>query len=123
MDREPVPPEVGVIESPPVTASQAELALIPHKVENRIVQQRAVDGYINATAMCKVAGRPWNRYWDTQRTQRFIQALSVDTGIPAIQPDRAVQGPTRSPSGNLGSPPGRHQPSPVAFACTRSSGY
>ena len=67
----------------PVTASQAELALIPHKVENRVVQQRAVDGYINATEMCKVAGRPWNRYWDTKRTRRFIQALSVDTGIPA----------------------------------------
>lgn len=33
--------------------SQVEFALIPHEVENRIVQQRAVDGYINATEMCR----------------------------------------------------------------------
>lgn len=62
--------------------SQAELSLIVHKVENRIVQQRAVDGYINATAMCQAAGRPWSRYWSNKRTQRFVPVLSVDTGIP-----------------------------------------
>ena len=62
-----------------VASSQAEMPLIVREVDNRIVQQRATDGYINATAMCKAAGRPWNRYWDTGPTQRFIQALSADT--------------------------------------------
>lgn len=61
---------------------QAEMPLIARKVENGVIEQRATDGYINATAMCKAAGRPWNRYWDTKRTQRFMKALSVDTGIP-----------------------------------------
>ena len=72
--------------------SQAELSLIVHKVENRIVQQRAVDGYINATAMCKAAGRPWNRYWSTGPTQRYFQALSAETGITVSQLAQRVRG-------------------------------
>ncbi len=63
-------------------SSQAEMPLIVRKVENRVVEQRATDGYINATAMCTAAGRPWSRYWETKRTQMFMAALSVDTGIP-----------------------------------------
>ena len=75
-----------------VASSQAEMPLIVRKVENRVVEQRATDGYINATAMCKAAGRPWNRYWDTGPTQRFIQALSADTGIPVSELAQRLRG-------------------------------
>ena len=36
---------------------QYSLSLITHQVQNSIVEQRASDGYINATAMCKAAGK------------------------------------------------------------------
>ena len=37
---------------------QYNLPLIQHKVDDgSIIQQRASDGYINATALCKAAGK------------------------------------------------------------------
>ena len=68
-----------------VASTQAEMPLIARKVESRVIEQRATDGYINATAMCQAAERPWNRYWDTGPTQAFIQVLSTETGIPVSE--------------------------------------
>lgn len=67
---------------PVVLAPQVELALIPHRVENRIVRQRALDGYINATAMCKAAGKLFGDYSRLRSTKEFLEALSLDMGIP-----------------------------------------
>ena len=92
MDRKPAPPEVGVIGNPPVTASQAELALIPHKVENRIVQQRAVDGYINATEMCRASGKKFGHYNENRTTREFLAALSADIGTPISGLVQVVKG-------------------------------
>lgn len=64
-------------------ADQLDLALIHHQAEGVVIDQRAVDGYINATALCKAVGRQTNHYFSTEHTQAFIAELALDTGIPA----------------------------------------
>lgn len=59
---------------------QLSLELIPHRVEREIIQQRAKD--INATAMCKAAGKLWADYRRLKITGEFCDALSSDMGIP-----------------------------------------
>ena len=72
--------------------SELEFPVIEHTMGSDLINQRARDGYINATAMCKVAGRPWNRYWDTRTTKDFVQALSTDTGIPVSELIQSIRG-------------------------------
>lgn len=60
-------------------------ALIPHVVEGEIIQQRVKDGYINATAMCKIAGKKINDYNRLSNTKEFIEELSTVTGIPVTE--------------------------------------
>lgn len=74
--------------------TQAEIAfpIIEHEVQRSPIPQRALDGYINATAMCQAAGRPWNRYWDTGPTKRFVEALATDTGIPVTELIQVLRG-------------------------------
>lgn len=36
---------------------QLELALITREVDKNPIEQRLMDGYINATALCKAAGK------------------------------------------------------------------
>ena len=47
------------------------------------IQRRQIDGYVNATAMCKAGGRRWNHYVTNDRTTEYLQALSGSAGIPA----------------------------------------
>jgi hypothetical protein len=47
------------------------------------IQRRHVDGYVNATAMCRAGGRRWNHYVTNDRTNEYLQALSGSAGIPA----------------------------------------
>jgi hypothetical protein len=61
---------------------QYELALIPHKVENTLINQRALDGYVNATAMCGAVGKKFNDYSRLSSTKAFLTELSISTGIP-----------------------------------------
>lgn len=63
---------------------QYSLSLIPHQVGSSIVQQRASDGYINATELCRAAGRRWNDYFEPKRSQDFFEALSRRTGKPVL---------------------------------------
>ncbi|MCF8211240.1 MAG: KilA-N domain-containing protein [Rhodoferax sp.] len=64
---------------------QLSLSLISHRVQDSIIEQRAEDGYINATAMCKAAGKQMNDYTRLDSTKAFLAELSVDTGIPVSQ--------------------------------------
>jgi hypothetical protein len=48
-----------------------------------LIRQRAKDGYINATAMCKAAERRWSHYAENARTKSFVKVLASKTGIPA----------------------------------------
>jgi len=61
--------------------SQLSLALIQHEADGMIIEQRAVDGYINATALCKAVGKQWNHYWGADHVQEFIAELSTHTGL------------------------------------------
>ena len=64
---------------------QLPLALIPHQVENSLIHQRAIDGYVNATAMCKAVGKLFNDYSRLKITQEFFTELGRSTGIPVDQ--------------------------------------
>ncbi|MDR2558172.1 MAG: KilA-N domain-containing protein [Oscillospiraceae bacterium] len=59
---------------------------IPRKAENEIINQRLADGYINATAMCKAAGKEWKHYNALSTTKPFIDELSNAVGltVPAL---------------------------------------
>lgn len=61
---------------------QLALALINHQIENTFIPQRATDGYINATAMCKAVGKKFNDYARIGPTREFLKELSSVTGLP-----------------------------------------
>jgi hypothetical protein len=60
---------------------QYSLALIQHQLRNAIVEQRADDGYINATALCQAAGKRWHNYVRNETTGHFLRALDAKTQI------------------------------------------
>jgi len=60
---------------------QYSLDLIVHEVDKSIIQQRTHDGYINATQLCKVAGKRWHQYFMPEATGSFIRALSSSLGV------------------------------------------
>jgi hypothetical protein len=75
-----------------------EIEPINHSLNGELVGQRVSDGYINATAMCKAAGKKWNDYRRLQATGEFFDELSkalsilVDpvAGIPATEQFQAL---------------------------------
>jgi hypothetical protein len=73
-------------------AMQYAMKLIEHSVQGGPVQQRASDGYINATAMCRIAGKMWGHYRENASTQAFLDALQADIGIPISELVLSVRG-------------------------------
>ena len=73
-------------------SGQLPLPLIQRTHANTLITQRAKDGYINATAMCKAANRPWSRYWEARVSQDFAAALSADLGIPISELVQSLKG-------------------------------
>lgn len=71
---------------------QLSLALIPHKVENSLIQQRALDGYFNATEVCKAAGKQLGHYLENTTTREFLKELAADIGIPISELIQSVKG-------------------------------
>lgn len=71
---------------------QLNLELIPHKVGREIIEQRARDGYINATAMCKAAQREFKHYNENRTTRAFVAALSTEVGIPTSELIQSLKG-------------------------------
>lgn len=61
---------------------QLQLALISRQIDDCVIYQRAADGYINATAMCKAVGKHFHDYSRLASTQEFLEELSRSTGIP-----------------------------------------
>lgn len=59
-----------------------QMMLVPHSYQGSLIQQRAGDGYINATAMCKAAGKEWSNYNQNGATKAFFVALEGSLGIP-----------------------------------------
>jgi len=71
---------------------QMSLALITRKINHSPIEQRATDGYINATAMCKAAGKLLGHYRENTSTKAFLQALETDIGIPISKLIQSVRG-------------------------------
>lgn len=71
---------------------QFSLTLIPHRVENTLVQQRTADGYINATAMCQAVGKLFADYSRLASTKEYLAALTTDMGIPISELIQGVRG-------------------------------
>jgi hypothetical protein len=49
--------------------------IVPHTHNGEVINQRATDGYINATAMCRAAGKEWANYRKNDGTEAFLGAL------------------------------------------------
>jgi hypothetical protein len=59
--------------------------LVFHSVNDLPIGQRRGDGYFNATALCKAAGKRFSNYYQLESTTEYLQALQVDTGITASE--------------------------------------
>ena len=76
------------MKKPPAGEKQAsavvkwEMPLIRHEVKDSVIDQRATDGYVNATAMCRVAGKQFHDYSRTKPTKEFLRVLEAETGRP-----------------------------------------
>lgn len=54
--------------------------VLARTIDGHQIDQRRADGYVNATALCKAAGKVWNDYWRLDATQEFVKALEDNTG-------------------------------------------
>src|ERR1700733_2754279 len=71
---------------------QLMFSIIPHEVDGNLINQRAVDGYVNATAMCKAVGKNFADYRRLLNTEAFLKELSSVVGIPITQLVYSFQG-------------------------------
>ena len=55
----------------PLNFTQPPL-LIEHAVDGEVVPQRPTDGYINATLLCKQAGKRFNDYNRLEQTKDYL---------------------------------------------------
>lgn len=56
------------------------------------ISRRTRDGYVNATAMCKANGKRWSDYRESDRCQRYLDALSELTEIPVVSLYQSIEG-------------------------------
>lgn len=71
---------------------QPSLDLIPHEIESSLIHQRAVDGYVNATAMCQACGKLFGHYRETIATKAYLEELSSVIGIPISELVISIKG-------------------------------
>lgn len=71
---------------------QLKIALIPREVEHTEINQRMIDGYINATALCQASGKQLGQYTNNASTKAFLEELSSDIGIPISELVQSVKG-------------------------------
>lgn len=67
-------------------------SLIEHEIDGDHIHQRPKDGYINATELCKKAGKQWADYRQIANTQEFFEELSSVSGIPLTDLMQTIQG-------------------------------
>ena len=56
--------------------------LVPRMIDGEVISQRVTDGYVNATAMCRAAGKLFGHYHANKQTDEFLLALERSIGIP-----------------------------------------
>lgn len=67
--------------------------LIEHSIEGgEVIPQRPTDGYINATVLCKQAGKLFGDYYRLTQTKAFLEELSLDMGIPISNLVQVIRG-------------------------------
>ena len=66
--------------------------LIEHPLEGEVIPQRPQDGYINATLLCKKAGKLFGDYRRLSQTQAFLDELSAVRGIPITVLVQVIRG-------------------------------
>ncbi len=71
---------------------QLSFAFIDREIDNNIIQQRLLDGYINGTALCKSAKKLIGHYLSNKNTKEFLEELSSVIGIPITDLVQVVQG-------------------------------
>lgn len=71
---------------------QYSFDLIEHNLGASIIQQRTKDGYINATELCKVAGKLWADYARNATSKAYFIELSADMEIPITELIQTVRG-------------------------------
>lgn len=76
------------------------LPIISHKVNSTPINQRATDGYVNATALCQACDKQLKHYLENASTKAFLSELSGSVGIPT---DLLVQKIITGPNDNRGS--------------------
>ena len=64
--------------------------LITRAYNDTPIQRRTVDGYVNATAMCKANGKAWAMYWRTDRATKYLEALSSNMQKSILGPKGLV---------------------------------
>ncbi len=64
--------------------------VLAHDLNGHVVGQRKADGFINATSLCKAAGKLWADYWRLGSTKEFLGELSGSMGIPIDQLTNSV---------------------------------
>lgn len=75
-----------------IKPKQTELALIDRNVDKDHIQQRLIDGYINATALCQASGKQLGHYLENVSTKAFLTMLSADIGIPISELVQIIRG-------------------------------
>lgn len=73
---------------------QLNLPFIEREHKGALISQRAKDGYVNATALCKAAGKDWYDYRRLKVTEAFLAELSSDTGISGSELIQSLSGGT-----------------------------
>ena len=77
----------------------SNIAVIQHSIQGVEVCYRITDGYFNATNMCKVLKKQWHDFYRLDSTNAFIDALSIETGIPVSEIVEVKRGGIQSEQG------------------------
>lgn len=66
--------------------------IVAREIDGHLVGQRRGDGDVNATALCKAAGKKFHDYARNQATGEFVEELERSAGIPANDLIQSKQG-------------------------------
>lgn len=78
---------------------QMNLDFIHHESEGTVIDQRSGDGYINATALCKVANKTWSEYRRNNNTVAFLAELELSTNLATNVLIHSISGGDRNLQG------------------------
>ena len=53
-------------------------------LDNNIIECRKLDGFVNATQLCKAGGKKFSHWINLESTKKIISVLSSNAGIPAL---------------------------------------